>query len=197
MRLSIQPAVSWFFRRPPLQCAAVFAYRERLYAPAQISFRSARLFHQPRHYRAVPVAAGGAALCHDGGGVGADGLARLVADGVGAARARGGVADAENVVSRHAGQYRVRHADGLGAGALWVRSLTVYLVRAKTLGKYQYLEHGAHWAILALGVIMLVKLYHVEPPEWFTGSVGLIFIATAIISSILESRLSLQKSSQK
>ena len=86
---------------------------------------------------------------------------------------------------------------GLGAGALWVRSLTVYLVRAKTLGKYQYLEHGAHWAILALGIIMLVKLYHVEPPEWFTGSVGLIFIATAIISSILESRLSLQKSSQK
>lgn len=75
---------------------------------------------------------------------------------------------------------------GLGVGALWVRSMTIYLVRAKTLGKYRYLEHGAHWAILALGIIMLVKLYHVEPAEWFTGSVGLIFIATAIVSSVLE-----------
>lgn len=75
---------------------------------------------------------------------------------------------------------------GLGVGALWVRSLTIYLVRAKTLGKYRYLEHGAHWAILALGIIMLVKLYHVEPAEWFTGSIGLIFIITAVISSVVE-----------
>lgn len=75
---------------------------------------------------------------------------------------------------------------GLGAGALWVRSLTVYLTRTGTLAKYRYLEHGAHWAILALGIVMLVKLYHVEPPEWFVGSIGIIFVATAIISSILE-----------
>lgn len=79
---------------------------------------------------------------------------------------------------------------GLGAGALWVRSLTVYLVRAKTLGKYRYLEHGAHWAILALGLVMLTKLYHFEPPEWFTGSIGLIFVATAIVSSVVERRRS-------
>lgn len=77
---------------------------------------------------------------------------------------------------------------GLGAGALWVRSLTIYLVRTHTLGKYRYLEHGAHWAILALGVVMLTKLYHVEPPEWLTGSLGLIFVATAVITSILERR---------
>lgn len=77
---------------------------------------------------------------------------------------------------------------GLGAGALWVRSLTVYLTRTGTLSKYRYLEHGAHWAILALGVIMLAKLYHIEPPEWFTGGVGLIFIATAIFSSVIEMR---------
>ncbi|MBC7764585.1 DUF475 domain-containing protein [Microbacteriaceae bacterium] len=79
---------------------------------------------------------------------------------------------------------------GLGAGALWVRSLTVYLVRAKTLGKYRYLEHGAHWAILVLGLVMLTKLYHFEPPEWFTGSIGLIFVATAIVSSVVERRRS-------
>ena len=77
---------------------------------------------------------------------------------------------------------------GLGAGALWVRSLTVYLVRTGTLAKYRYLEHGAHWAILALGLVMLVKLYHVELPEWLTGSLGLIFIVTAVVSSIIERR---------
>lgn len=77
---------------------------------------------------------------------------------------------------------------GLGAGALWVRSLTIYLVHTGTLNKYQYLEHGAHWAILALGIVMLTKLYHFEPPEWFTGSIGLIFILTAIVSSVIERR---------
>ncbi len=77
---------------------------------------------------------------------------------------------------------------GLGVGAFWVRSLTVYLMRAGTLAKYRYLEHGAHWAILALGVVMLVKLYHVELPEAVTGSLGLVFIATAVVSSIIEKR---------
>lgn len=77
---------------------------------------------------------------------------------------------------------------GLGAGALWVRSLTVYLVRNGTLAKYRYLEHGAHWAILALGLVMIAKLYHVELPEWLTGSLGLIFIVTAIVTSVIEKR---------
>lgn len=78
---------------------------------------------------------------------------------------------------------------GLGAGALWVRSMTIYLTRSGTLAKYRYLEHGAHWAILALGLIMLIKLYHVELPEWFVGLVGLIFIATAIITSVFEKQI--------
>jgi len=77
---------------------------------------------------------------------------------------------------------------GLGAGALWVRSLTIYLTRTGTLAKYRYLEHGAHWAILVLGLVMLIKLYHIELPEWFIGSIGIIFVATAIGSSILERR---------
>ncbi len=77
---------------------------------------------------------------------------------------------------------------GLGAGGVWVRSLTFYLLRSGTLGKYKYLEHGAHWAILALGTIMIIKLYHVEPPEWLVGSIGIIFVATAVISSIIEKR---------
>lgn len=75
---------------------------------------------------------------------------------------------------------------GLGAGALWVRSLTVCLTRTGTLSKYKYMEHGAHWAILALGVVMLLKLYHIELPEWMTGSLGFVFIITAVISSVFE-----------
>lgn len=77
---------------------------------------------------------------------------------------------------------------GLGAGAVWVRSLTVYLVRTGTLAKYRYLEHGAHWAILLLGILMLAKLYHFELPEWAIGSLGLVFIVAALTTSVLEQR---------
>lgn len=77
---------------------------------------------------------------------------------------------------------------GLGVGALWVRSMTIQLVRSNTLGKYRYLEHGAHWAILALGLVMILKVYGIELSEWLTGSLGLIFIVTAVISSVLEKR---------
>ena len=84
---------------------------------------------------------------------------------------------------------------GLGVGAVWVRSLTVYLLRSGTLGKYRYLEHGAHWAILALGITMFAKLYHLEPPEWIVGSLGLVFIITAVISSIIERRRIAKRSS--
>lgn len=84
---------------------------------------------------------------------------------------------------------------GLGAGAIWVRSLTVYLIRTGTLSKYRYLENGAHWAIMALGVMMIAKLFHVELPEWATGGLGLIFISLAIGSSVLEMRsINLQQS---
>lgn len=77
---------------------------------------------------------------------------------------------------------------GLGAGAIWVRSMTVHLVRAGTLAKYRFLEHGAHWAILFLGVVMIVKLFHTEPPEWATGSIGVVFIALAVVTSIIARR---------
>ncbi len=69
---------------------------------------------------------------------------------------------------------------GLGAGAVWVRAMTIHLVRADALSKYIFLEHGAHWAIAFLGSVMLLKLYSIELPEWLVGSLGLIFIGTAI-----------------
>ncbi len=77
---------------------------------------------------------------------------------------------------------------GLGLiGAMFVRSLTVYLVRKGTLADYVYLEHGAHWAIGALSVILLVGIgYHVN--EIITGLIGVAFIGAAFLSSVLRNR---------
>lgn len=73
---------------------------------------------------------------------------------------------------------------GLGIGAVWVRSLTLQLVKARTLVRYKFLESGAHWAILLLGLIMLAKLFGIEPPEWAIGSVGLVCIGFSVLSSM-------------
>ncbi|HEV2075078.1 MAG TPA: DUF475 domain-containing protein [Thermoleophilaceae bacterium] len=76
---------------------------------------------------------------------------------------------------------------GLGVGAIYVRSLTVYLVRRETLQRYVYLKHGAHWAIAALAVILFLSVeYHV--PEWLTAIVGLGFIGAALTSSLVHNR---------
>ncbi len=72
---------------------------------------------------------------------------------------------------------------GLGIGALWVRSLTVYLVNRGTLEQYVFLEHGAHYAIGALAVIMLLSI-RVHIPEVVTGLIGVAFIGLAVLSSI-------------
>lgn len=77
---------------------------------------------------------------------------------------------------------------GLGAGAMWVRSMTVHLVRTGTLAKYEFLEHGAHWAILFLGLVMMSKLYGVDLPEWLVGSLGIVFIGAALATSITRQR---------
>jgi hypothetical protein len=36
--------------------------------------------------------------------------------------------------------------------------------------------------------VMLIKLYHIELPEAITGSLGLVFIMTAVITSVIEKR---------
>lgn len=69
---------------------------------------------------------------------------------------------------------------GLGAGAVWVRAMTIHLVRSNALERYVYLDHGAHWAIAFLGSVMLLKLYHIELPEWMVGSLGIVFICASI-----------------
>ncbi len=72
---------------------------------------------------------------------------------------------------------------GLAIGAMFVRSMTVYLVHKGTLEEFVYLEHGAHYAIGILAVIMLASVrYHI--PEWFTGLSGVAFILVSLWSSI-------------
>lgn len=71
---------------------------------------------------------------------------------------------------------------GLGVGAVYVRSLTVRLVRRRTLRRQRYLQHGAHWAIGALAIVLLVSTRH-HVPEWITGLVGLGLVGAAFVSS--------------
>ena len=76
---------------------------------------------------------------------------------------------------------------GLAIGAIFVRSITIYLVEKGTLQTYAYLEHGAHYAIGALAVIMLLSIkYHI--PELVTGSIGIALILMALFASWRKNR---------
>lgn len=71
---------------------------------------------------------------------------------------------------------------GLGIGAYFVRSITLYFVQKDTLTELVYLEHGAHWAIMGLAAAMLANLI-VHVPEVITGLIGLCFVLLAYYSS--------------
>jgi hypothetical protein len=71
---------------------------------------------------------------------------------------------------------------GLGVGALWVRSLTVFMVRRGTLRAYRYLEHGAHYAIVVLAAALLASLFF-DVPEAVTGIAGLGVIGASFEAS--------------
>jgi hypothetical protein len=76
---------------------------------------------------------------------------------------------------------------GLAIGAMFVRSLTVYLVRRGTLDEYVFLEHGAHYAIGSLAAIMLISMTH-HISEVVTGLVGAVLIGLSVFSSVLYRR---------
>lgn len=72
---------------------------------------------------------------------------------------------------------------GLSIGAMFVRSMTIHLVKQGTLAEYRYLEHGAFWAIIALGAIMLLSArFHI--PETVTGLIGAVLIGLSLWWSI-------------
>lgn len=78
---------------------------------------------------------------------------------------------------------------GLGVGAFFIRSITIYLVRSGSLSRFVYLEHGAMWAIGALATVLVVSIAH-EVPEWITGALGVGFIVAAFVSSVRHNRRS-------
>ncbi len=73
-------------------------------------------------------------------------------------------------------------AIGLGIGALYVRTITVHMLKRGVLDSYRYIEHGAHYAIGILALIMLTSLKY-EVPEIVTGLTGLVVIVGAVIHS--------------
>ena len=73
---------------------------------------------------------------------------------------------------------------GLAIGAMFVRSLTIMFVEEETLDEFIYLEHGAHWAIGLLALLMFISTV-VVVPEVVTGLTGLGFIIASVISSKL------------
>ena len=87
---------------------------------------------------------------------------------------------------------------GLGLGALFIRSLTVLLTREKALDQLIFLEHGAHYAIGALGLLMLAGVvigrwgWHV--PEWLSGLIGVVLLVLALGDSMRHSRRQLDSS---
>lgn len=74
---------------------------------------------------------------------------------------------------------------GLGIGAYFVRSITLYLVRRKTLDTLAYLEHGAHYAILGLALSLFASLF-IPVPEAVTGLIGIAFVGASLFSSLRE-----------
>ncbi len=78
-------------------------------------------------------------------------------------------------------------AVGLGIGALFVRSITIHMIRKDVMGKYQYLDHGAHYAIGVLAVIMLSSIKY-DVPEVIVGMTGITLISITLIHAWLENR---------
>jgi hypothetical protein len=78
-------------------------------------------------------------------------------------------------------------AAGLGIGALWVRSLTVYMVRKGVLGQYAFIEHGAHYTVLVLALLLLVSvLFSIS--DYIPGLLGVGIIGASIAASLQRRR---------
>jgi uncharacterized protein len=77
---------------------------------------------------------------------------------------------------------------GLGLGALFIRSLTLMLTRERALDQLIFLEHGAHYAIGALGLLMLAGIllgrWHWHVPEWLSGLIGVVLLLLALGDSL-------------
>ena len=76
---------------------------------------------------------------------------------------------------------------GLSIGAIFVRSLTILLVEKKTLKKFAYIAHGAHWAVLGLALTMFISVL-CDMPEYVPATIGLVCIISSLIASVIENK---------
>ncbi len=76
---------------------------------------------------------------------------------------------------------------GLGVGAFFVRGITLYLVENDTLSQFEFLEHGAFYALGALAGFMLLD-HFLHIPEWVTALTGAAILALSILWSIQVNR---------
>jgi hypothetical protein len=83
-------------------------------------------------------------------------------------------------------------AIGLGIGALFVRAITIHMLRRDVIDKYRYLDHGAHYAIGALSLIMLSSIKY-ELPEVVVGLTGITIISITLIHSTLANKRDKEK----
>ncbi len=81
-------------------------------------------------------------------------------------------------------------AIGLGIGALFVRSMTVYLVAKGTLEQYIYLEPAAFWAIGFLVLVMFMSAagHHLPGGEVTTGLASMFILGAGVLTSIIQNR---------
>ena len=75
-------------------------------------------------------------------------------------------------------------AIGLGIGAMFVRSMTIYLVEKGTLTEFRHLEPAAFWAISFLVLSMMLAAAHIELGELVVGGGSLAIIGAGLWHSI-------------
>lgn len=77
---------------------------------------------------------------------------------------------------------------GLGIGAMFVRSLTLAMVKERVTETLIYLEHGAFWAVVSLAAIMYLNtMIHI--PEYITAGLGIGIIGLSLHSSMRAKKL--------
>lgn len=73
---------------------------------------------------------------------------------------------------------------GLGIGAMFVRSLTLFMVDKGTLDEFAYLEHGAFYAIGFLVAVMFLAAGGIELGEAVTAGGSLLIIGVSFLHSL-------------
>lgn len=83
-------------------------------------------------------------------------------------------------------------AIGLGVGAMFVRQLTLWMVKTNATAEFKYLPNGAFFSILCLALYSFVSINPAyELPDWVVALTSVGFILAALISSKLSKSESL------